>query len=125
MIEKKIRDFDDLIIYRLAVELAERIYDLTTNFPQEEKYNITCQLRKAVTSIGANIAEGYGRFHYKENIQFCRQAKGSLAETKYLMLFSRKINYIGNDQLNDFLTKYKNLQIKINNYINSIGKTNL
>lgn len=71
---EEIRDFDDLEIYQLSIDLSDWIYEITAEFPVEEKYNIISQLRKAVTSIGANIAEGFGRFHYKENIQFARQA---------------------------------------------------
>ena len=118
-----IKDFDDLEIYKLAEDLAGWIYDLTDKFPSDEKFNVISQLRRAVTSVGANIAEGYGRFHYKENIQFCRQARGSLVEIKHFMLFSKKRNYITENILNHFLSKYKQLQIKINNYINCIGKT--
>ena len=117
-----IRDFDDLEIYQLSLDLADWIYELTTEFPSEEKYNVTSQVRDAVTSIGANIAEGFGRFHYKENIQFCRQARGSLSETKHFMIFSKRRKYISQEAYEQFLTNYKKLQIKINNYINSIGK---
>ena len=119
---KEIRDFDDLEIYQLALDLADWLYDITTDFPAEEKYNIVSQLRRAATSIGANIAEGYGRFHYKENIQYCRQARGSLAETKHFIIFSKRRKYVTQEILEEFLAKYKQLQIKINNYIKSIGK---
>ena len=121
-IRRIVRDFDDLQVYQLASELADWVYDLTTNFPQDEKYNVTSQIKKAVTSVGANIAEGYGRFHYKENIQFCRQARGSLAETKHFMLFGKKRDYVNKEILEKFLTEYTKLQVKLNNYINSIGK---
>jgi len=122
---REIRDFDDLEIYKLSMELADWIYDLTAEFPTEEKYNVVSQLRRAVTSIGANIAEGYGRYHYKENIQYARQARGSLSETKYFMLFSNKRKYISDKIYEEFIGKYRNLQVKINNYINSIGKRQL
>jgi four helix bundle protein len=117
-----IKDFDDLEIYQLSLDLADRIYDLTADFPAEEKFNVISQLRRASTSIGANIAEGFGRFHYKENIQFCRQARGSLSETKHFMIFSKKRKYIPEEIYEQFTANYKKLQIKINNYINSIGK---
>ena len=116
-----IKDFEDLEIYKLATELADFIYSITMNFPSEEKYNITAHLREASVSVGANIAEGYGRYHYKENIQFCRIARGSLAEVKHFMLFSKQRDYNKNKTLSDFLTKYQTLQIKLNNYIKSIG----
>jgi len=116
-----IKDFDDLKVYQLVLGLAEWVYNITAEFPSEEKYNVISQLRRASTSIGANIAEGYGRFHYKENIQFCRNSRGSLAETKHFMIFSKRRSYITQEILEEFLVKYKNLQVKINNYIKSIG----
>jgi len=119
---KEYRDFDDLDVYQLSFELANWIYDLTIDFPEEEKYGVISQLRRAATSIGANLAEGYGRYHYKENVQFCRNARGSLCELKHFMLFSLKRDYITEDILEDFLQRYKDLQVKINNYIKSIGK---
>lgn len=122
-----IKDFDELEGYKLASDLAEWIYGLTTKFPSEERYNLLSQLRRASTSIGANIAEGYGRFHYKENQQFSRQARGSLAECKHYILFAFKRKYITRDELNEFSEKYIRLKIKLNNYIKSIGtkKNNL
>ena len=118
----EIRDFEDLETYQLALDLADWIYDITATFPAEEKYNIISQLKRAGTSIGANIAEGYGRFHYKENIQYCRMSRGSLSETKHFMLFSKRRGFIDQKPYEAFLTKYKQLQIKINNYIKSIGR---
>ncbi|MEW6684610.1 MAG: four helix bundle protein [Candidatus Edwardsbacteria bacterium] len=117
-----IKDFDDLEVYKLSIELADRIYDITSRFPEEEKYNVVSQLRRAGTSIGANIAEGYGRFHYKENQQFCRQARGSLTETKHFMLFSLKRKYITGEEYDKFIKDYINLKVKLNNYIKSIGR---
>lgn len=116
-----IRDFDDLEVYQLSFELADWIYDLTEKFPADEKYNLVSQLRRASTSIGANIAEGYGRYHYKENQQFCRQARGSLAECKHFILFAHKRNYIAISERDKFITEYTKLKIKLNNYIKSIG----
>lgn len=72
------RDFRDLEIWKLAKELRKEVHLLCKNFPIEEKYRLADQLIRALRSVTANIAEGYGRFHYKEIIQFCRQARGSL-----------------------------------------------
>ena len=65
MDKKAIKDFDDLEIYQLALDLADWMYDITSGFPADEKYNTVSKLRKAVTSIGANIAEVYCSVHYK------------------------------------------------------------
>ncbi len=115
-------DFDSLEVYKLAEELANWIYDLTSAFPDAEKFGLTSQSRRAAVSIAANIAEGYGRYFYKENRLLCFYARGSLAELKSHLLFSRKRGYISEEQLNEFKAKYRNLQVKLNNYIKSIGQ---
>ena len=72
--------FEDLEIYKLAQEFRKKIYELIKHLPSEEKYNLDSQMRRAIISITNNIAEGHGRYHYQENIQFCRHSRGSLEE---------------------------------------------
>ena len=117
----KIVDFTDLIIYQLAVDLADWIYELTARFPEDERYNLTSQLRRSSTSVYSNIAEGFGRYHYKENKQFCRIARGSLYETKAHMIFAKRRNYINQEVLDEYLKRHTTLAIKLNNYINATG----
>lgn len=117
----QIRDFTDLVIYQLAIDLADWIYDLTAKFPEYEKYNLTSQLRRSSTSVYSNIAEGFGRYHFKENKQFCRVARGSLYETKAHIIFTQKHKYIDHQILDEYLKKHTTLEIKLNNYINATG----
>lgn len=72
------KTFEDLEAYKLARAFRKQIFGLIRMLPDEEKYNLVNQMRRAATSLTNNIAEGHGRFHYQENIQFCRQARGSL-----------------------------------------------
>ncbi len=72
-----VKDFTDLQAWRLARELRKNIYDLTRAFPADEKHILTAQIRRAALSVTANIAEGFGRFFYQENLQYCRQARDS------------------------------------------------
>jgi four helix bundle protein len=74
------RTFEDLELYKAAREFRKAIYILIRTLPVEEKFNLASQMRRAATSLTNNIAEGHGRYHYQESIQFCRQARGSLAE---------------------------------------------
>jgi len=64
----------------LARNLRNEAYDIVKKLPDKEKYDLGSQMRKAAVSCTANIAEGYGRFHYQENIQFCRFSRGSIYE---------------------------------------------
>lgn len=73
--------FEELEVWKKARSLRKEISSLVKTFPNEEKYRLTDQIIRSSRSSTSNIAEGFGRFHYQENIQFCRQARGSLTET--------------------------------------------
>jgi four helix bundle protein len=77
-----VRDFTDLQAWRLARALRKDIYDLARRLPPDEKHILAAQIRRAAVSITSNIAEGFGRFSYQENLQFCRQARGSAYEVR-------------------------------------------
>jgi len=72
--------FEELECYRLARDLRKELVALAKALPADERFRLTDQLIRAARSITANIAEGFGRFHYQENLQFCRMARGSLSE---------------------------------------------
>jgi four helix bundle protein len=73
-------NFKDLDVWKKGVELRKTIFQLTKKFPETEKFRLSDQMVRASRSITANIAEGYGRYHYQDNIRFCRQSRGSLFE---------------------------------------------
>jgi four helix bundle protein len=74
------RSFEALEVYKAAREYRKKIYQLVKELPAEEKYNLAGQMRRAALSLTNNIAEGHGRYHFQENIQFCRVSRGSLME---------------------------------------------
>jgi len=78
--KKVIHSFEDLEVYKLAREFSNKVSQLVKKLPKEEEYNLKGQMRWAKLSMTNNIAEGFGRYHYQENIQFCRQSRGSLCE---------------------------------------------
>ncbi len=114
--------YEDLEIYKISVEVAIEVYKLTKKFPKEETYGITDQLKRAVTSIGANIAEGFGRFYFKDKLVFFYHSRGSLFEVKHFLEISFRMGYITSEEKNDLFAKLDNLSVKLNNFINSIGK---
>lgn len=87
-----ISSFTDLVVWRKAHQLMQNVYALANNLPPEEKFARRSQLIRSVSSVPANIAEGYGRYHYQENIQFCRQARGSLYETQNHIIAARDLH---------------------------------
>ena len=91
---RKVRDFTDLQVWQLARELRQQAYALCAGFPPDERYALTQQLRRATISITANIAEGFGRYSYQENIQFCRLARGSAYEVRDHLITATDQHYI-------------------------------
>ena len=77
-----IQRLEDLLVWKKALLLCKLIYRITSAFPPEEKYNLTRHLRECVRNIPGNIAEGFGRYHYQESMQFYRIARGSINEVK-------------------------------------------
>jgi four helix bundle protein len=74
------KTFQDLDVWKASRELRKKIYAAVKQLPEHEKYNAVSQMRRAALSVTNNIAEGHGRYHYQENIQFLRQSRGSLEE---------------------------------------------
>lgn len=91
--------FEDLEVWKSARIFRNKILALSANFPIEEKRRLTDQILRSSRSITANLAEGFGRFHHQENIQFCRTARGSLNETLDHLICALDCNYINSDSL--------------------------
>jgi four helix bundle protein len=79
---RPVRDFKDLEVWKVARELRREVYKLAKGLPESEKFSLAGQMRRAGISVTANIAEGFGRFSYQENAQFCRLARGSVYELR-------------------------------------------
>lgn len=90
----KINSFEDLLVWQKSRELVSVIYKLTGKFPTSEKFNLVDQAKRCSTSIPANIAEGFSRFHLKESVMFYRNARGSLSELKSHLLIASDQGYI-------------------------------
>ncbi len=86
-----IRSYRDLRVWRQAMDLAGACYRTTREFPKEELYGITSQMRRAAVSVAANIAEGHGREGRGKFIQFLRVAQGSLKELETHLLLSQRV----------------------------------
>jgi len=92
--KRKIKHFQDLIVWQKAHALVLDIYQLTDSFPSKEKFGIISQIRRAVFSIPTNLAEGGKRATRKDYSHFVNMAEGSLEETKYLLLLSKDLGYL-------------------------------
>jgi len=94
MTAEKIQSFKDLRIWQKGIEIVEDIYKMTNNFPNEEKYGLSSQMRRSAISIPSNIAEGFKRFHNKEYKRFLFITLGSSAELETQLIISNKLNYV-------------------------------
>lgn len=99
----------NLEVWQKADELALKIYKNTKNFPREEIYGLTSQIRRAALSIPTNIVEGYSRKGDKELARFIGISLGSLAEIKYLIYFSARLNYFDEIALMELTDGYNEL----------------
>lgn len=113
-------DFENLEVWKLSVKLATDVYKYTAKFPKSEQYALTDQIKRSVTSIGANIAESSGRFHYKDKINFLYHSRGSLLETKSHLLMAKQLFTLEDKDLDPILGSLDILSIKLNNFIKYI-----
>lgn len=114
------KNYKNLTVWQDSHELVLSVYKETKVFPKEEVYGITSQLRRAVASIPANIAEGCAKNSDKEFNRFLQIAMGSLNESEYFLFLSKELNYLGEEdyikmsgQLDIVKAKLINLQKKV------------
>ena len=108
---------NELLPYRSAIELGRDCWKIYESMNWEVKKIIGSQFITAVDSIGANIAEGYGRFHFLDRIKFYYNARGSLVEAKHWMLLLKERNFIAEELFIELIEKTNILNKEINTYI--------
>lgn len=108
---------EELEVYKLSSQIRRDISDLSKKLPVDEKFLLKNQIIRASRSGPANIAEGYGRFHYQEQIQYCRQARGSLFELKDHLMVCLEEDYIDKDEYNSKIELVETTIKKLNGYI--------
>jgi four helix bundle protein len=101
----KIKSYKDLNIWKRSIGLVEEIYIITKNFPKEEMYGLTSQLRRSAVSIPSNIAEGFTRLHNKEYRQFLYISLGSCAELTTQIIISSHLRYLNSEKANKILNE--------------------
>ena len=91
------RDYTKIEAWKLADDLAVAVYKVTKRFPKEELYGITSQLRRAASSVAANIVEGSARESVKDYLHFLQIARASLSETQYFLHLATRLDYLSED----------------------------
>jgi four helix bundle protein len=117
-----INSYKDLEVWKKGIELAYHTYKITSVFPSFEIYAITSQIRRASTSIPANIAEGYGRETTPSFVSFLRISKGSLYELESHLIMAEKLNYLDSGKLNDIQEEIEVLGKMLNTLIRKLNQ---
>lgn len=113
-------DFEKLEVWSRAVNFSTEVYRASKDFPKEELFGLTAQLRRAATSIALNIAEGAGRHHKPEFIRFLRIARGSLYEVVTALLVCLKLDLISKELYQSLYKESNQIARMINGLINSL-----
>lgn len=106
--------FEDLTVWQECQQLAVEIYKSTKLFPKDEIFAMTSQLRRAASSVSANIAEGFGRSSTNDKLHFYTMAYGSLLEVKNFIYLATKLDYINSDDANSLIAECVKCQKLIN-----------
>lgn len=114
---RSVNTFEELECYRLARQLRKEVSRFCKSLPREEEYRLKDQIIRSSRSVTANIAEGYGRHHHQENIQFCRTARGSLTETLDHLIVAVDDGYLTDDQYASMRGLLEETRKVLNGYI--------
>jgi four helix bundle protein len=117
------QNYQDLIVWQCTMDLVTAIYTATKEFPREELYGLTSQLRRAAVSIPSNIAEGQGRGADAELVRFLRIAHGSLREAETQILIAERLAYLTNEKVSQIMKIASEVGRMLNGLIRS--KTSL
>lgn len=115
------KSINDLEIYREAMRIGETVWGLVADWPFFTKDTVGRQIVRAADSIAANLSEGYGRYHFKENQKFCYYSRGSAQETQTWIEKSVRRNLIPDDTARDLYRDLDTFMKRLNAYIRSIG----
>lgn len=113
-----ITSYKDLIVWKKAKDLAIEIYKITRDFPKEEVFGMTNQLRRAVVSISNNISEGTGRQYKKDTIQLLFVSNGSLNEVESMLQIANELGFIKEKQTDELVERTEQVRKLLKGFIN-------
>ena len=114
---------EELNVWQEGMTLAQALYKATDDFPAKEQFGLTSQIRRAAISVPANIAEGKGRYHKKEFLQFLYIARGSLYETMTLLQVASNLHYLSNQRAHLLEQQARDVQSKLSGLINYLKQS--
>ena len=114
------QDFRNIQVWKKSHEFTLKIYKIICNFPKEEMFGLTSQLRRASTSIPTNIAEGCGRSSDAELTRFLYISMGSASESEYLILLSHDLKYINSAEMSSLNSSIQEIKMMLSALIKTI-----
>jgi four helix bundle protein len=115
---EKIQSYRDLDVWQQSRLLVKSIYQLTKKFPKEEQFGLTTQLRRAAISVPSNLAEGCGRNHFKDSLQFFFISRGSLYEIETQLILTNDLEIISDEELKEAIAQLTKCKKLLNGFIN-------
>ena len=122
MAKEVINSFENLTVWQKSQDFAVQVYKATRSFPKEEVFGVTSQIRRAASSVSANIAEGFGRTATKDKLHFYTIAYGSLLETKNFLYLSNRLGYLEQVELEKLIEQSVSCQKLINAFKTGLMK---
>lgn len=117
----EIKSYKDLIIWQKGIDIAINLYELVEDFPKEELYALTSQIKRACISVSSNIAEGYGRSSTQSYIHFVSISRGSLFELETQLIVAKRLKFIKNETLfSELMNQITEESKMINSFINKL-----
>ena len=118
--EKGKRGFEDLECFQLALAVMTKIHEFSKNLPVEEKYDLFSQIRRSSKSVTANIAEGYGRYHYLDSLRYYSIARGELNETLGHLINAKVLNYLDQKSFDELYKIIRETEQTLNGYMSYV-----
>jgi four helix bundle protein len=114
--------YTEMEVWKKSRSLVKKVYDVTNQYPKEEMYGLTMQIRRAPVSIASNIAEGIGRNYFKDTIQFLYISRGSAYELETQMFLSLDLKYVDNERFSEIIDLITECKKLLNGTINYYDK---
>lgn len=114
------QSFTDMPVWKMSFNLSVEVFNLTNGLPRSEDYGLTSQIRRAATSISANLSEGFGRQSNADKAHFYVMARGSAYETQNHLLYGNKVGYFEREKMEQLFNQYKDLIYSLNKLIKAI-----
>ena len=120
--DMRANELNEIFVYQKSMELGEKIWGIVAEWDFFQRDTLGKQWVKSMDSVAANIAEGFGRYYYKENKLFCYYSRGSLQETVCWLKKAHSRNLVSDEQFTGLEKELQLLALSLNRYINAIGK---